>query len=209
MEQIAIERPRVVLMCEQYLPVAAQETLCIVAGSYLVFGDPASGRLAAQEQRFTFVWKRDENDDSLKICYCHVSHPLPPAPDSEPLSVSVSKQAYLYLKAVLMRQRQDEAVTVRDVDGTSWRIKPDEIVCVEARKQRTVLHCEKTDVTVHGCMGNVLEQLGLDMMYVHRSFAISPRHVASLEKRDLVMDNGLVIEIPTKRLSQVKKELFG
>ena len=42
MEQIAIERPRVVLMCEQYLPVAAQETLCIVAGSYLVFGDPAS-----------------------------------------------------------------------------------------------------------------------------------------------------------------------
>lgn len=47
------------------------------------------------------------------------------------------------------------------------------------------------------------------MMYVHRSFAISPRHVASLEKRDLVMDNGLVIEIPTKRLSQVKKELFG
>ena len=202
MEQIAIERPRVVLMCEQYLPVAAQETLCIVAGSYLVFGDPASGRLAAQEQR-------DENDDSLKICYCHVSHPLPPAPDSEPLSVSVSKQAYLYLKAVLMRQRQDEAVTVRDVDGTSWRINPDEIVCVEARKQRTVLHCEKTDVTVHGCMGNVLEQLGLDMMYVHRSFAISPRHVASLEKRDLVMDNGLVIEIPTKRLSQVKKELFG
>ena len=209
MEQIAIERPRVVLMCEQYLPVAAQETLCIVAGSYLVFGDPASGRLAAQEQRFTFVWKRDENDDSLKICYCHVSHPLPPAPDSEPLSVSVSKQAYLYLKAVLMRQRQDEAVTVRDVDGTSWRINPDEIVCVEARKQRTVLHCEKTDATVHGCMGNVLEQLGLDMMYVHRSFAISPRHVASLEKRDLVMDNGLVIEIPTKRLSQVKKELFG
>ena len=209
MEQIAIERPRVVLMCEQYLPVAAQETLCIVAGSYLVFGDPASGRLAAQEQRFTFVWKRDENDDSLKICYCHVSHPLPPAPDSEPLSVSVSKQAYLYLKAVLMRQRQDEAVTVRDVDGTSWRINLDEIVCVEARKQRTVLHCEKTDVTVHGCMGNVLEQLGLDMMYVHRSFAISPRHVASLEKRDLVMDNGLVIEIPTKRLSQVKKELFG
>ena len=62
---------------------------------------------------------------------------------------------------------------------------------------------------MHGCMGNVLEQLGLDMMYVHRSFAISPRHVASLEKRDLVMDNGLVIEIPTKRLSQVKKELFG
>ena len=58
MEQIAIERPRVVLMCEQYLPVAAQETLCIVAGSYLVFGAPASGRLAAQEQRFTFVWKR-------------------------------------------------------------------------------------------------------------------------------------------------------
>ena len=55
----------------------------------------------------------------------------------------------------------------------------------------------------------MLEQLGLDMMYVHRSFAISPRHVASLEKRDLVMDNGLVIEIPTKRLSQVKKELFG
>lgn len=98
---------------------------------------------------------------------------------------------------------------MRDVDGTSWRINPDEIVCVEARKQRTVLHCEKTDVTVHGCMGNVLEQLGLDMMYVHRSFAISPRHVASLEKRDLVMDNGLVIEIPTKRLSQVKKELFG
>ena len=47
------------------------------------------------------------------------------------------------------------------------------------------------------------------LMYVHRSFAISPRHVASLEKRDLVMDNGLVIEIPTKRLSQVKKELFG
>ena len=58
-------------------------------------------------------------------------------------------------------------------------------------------------------MANVLEQLGLELMYVHRSFAISPRHVASLEKRDLVMDNGLVIEIPTKRLSQVKKELFG
>mgnify|MGYP000214173944 FL=1 len=33
MEQIAIERPRVVLMCEQYLPVAAQETLCIVQGA--------------------------------------------------------------------------------------------------------------------------------------------------------------------------------
>ncbi|MFR1638207.1 MAG: LytTR family transcriptional regulator DNA-binding domain-containing protein [Eggerthellaceae bacterium] len=81
-------------------------------------------------------------------------------------------------------------------------------MCVEARKQRTVLHCEKTDVTVHGCMGSDAGATGLDMMYVHRSFAISPRHVASLEKRDLVMDNGLVIEIPTKRLSQVK-ELFG
>ncbi|MFQ9180459.1 MAG: hypothetical protein ACLR3C_11530 [Eggerthella lenta] len=63
MEQIAIERPRVVLMCEQYLPLPPRRP-CASWRELPGFGDPASGRLAAQEQRFTFVWKRDENDDS-------------------------------------------------------------------------------------------------------------------------------------------------
>lgn len=64
---------------------------------------------------------------------------------------------------------------MRDVDGTSWRIKPDEIVCVEARKQHRASLREdgRNGARLH--RGNVLEQLGLDMMYVHRSFAISPR----------------------------------
>ncbi len=198
-----------VLTRERYVPVVDQDPIYVVAGSYLGFSDPASGRLVAQEQRFTFVWKHENADSSPKICHYHVSNPLPLTADGESFSVSVSKQAYLYIKAILRQQRQQEALVVRDAEGVSRRIRPDDIVCVEARKQRTVLHCANEDVTVYGCMGNVLDELGLNMVYVHRSFAVSTRHVANLDKRNLVMDNGLSIEIPAKRLSQVRKDLFG
>lgn len=209
MESIMATRPRVVLMRERYAPIAVQDPICVVAGSYLGFSDPASDQLVAQEQRFTFVWRREGSGNPPKICHCHVSNPLPATAEGELQSVSVSRQTYLYIKAMLLQQRRQEAITVRDVQGVSRRISPDDIVCVEARKQRTVLHCSNGDVVVHGCMSNVLNDLDLDMVCVHRSFAVSARHVANLDKRNLTMDNGFAIEVPAKRLSHVRKELFG
>lgn len=207
MEEITRTRPRVVLANERYVPIVANATLCVTAGSYLGFSDPASGQVLAQEQRFTFVW--DAAGSSPKIRHYHVSNPLQIAVDDESFPARMGRQTYRYVEAILRQRSRKDSIVVHDVQGAAHLVQPDSIVYAEARKQHTLLHCANADVVLYGCMGGVLDRLDVNLVRVHRSFAVNPRHVERLDKRSLVMDDGSVIEVPTKRLAQAKADLLG
>lgn len=207
MEEITRGRPRVVLANERYVPVAAAAELCVTAGSYLGFSDPSSGQVLAQEQRFTFVW--DAAGPSPKIRHYHVSNPLQIAVNDESFPAHMGRQTYLYVEAILRQRSRKDSIAVHDVQGVAHLVQPGSVVYAEARKQHTLLHCPNADIVLYGCMSGVLDRLDLNLVRVHRSFAVNPRHVERLDKRDLVMDDGSVIEIPTKRLAQAKADLLG
>ena len=207
MVAITRTRPRVVLANERYVPIVASEAFCVTAGSYLGFSDPSTGQVLAQEQRFTFVW--DVAGPAPKIRHYHVSNPLQIAADDESFPTRMGRQTYRYVEAILRQRSRQDSIVVHDVQGIARRVQPDGIVFAEARKQHTLLHCANADIVLYGCMGSVLNQLKLNLVRVHRSFAVNPRHVERLDKRNLVMDDGSVIEIPTKRLAQAKADLLG
>lgn len=219
---------RAILIGERYETVCESERLCVVNGSYLRFSDlggaPSAVRIAS-----AFIWDRRCEPPRLRqyrisstpcatgdVASCAgVGSGSNRDPDSAAdartgTGTGSGANAGRSPNARTARPlRSVDAVSVRDVDGTMHRFTRADVYSLEATGARTVIRTASSSITVRGCLTAVIDELRLNLVRVHRSFAVNPAHVTSLAHQTLMLDNGSQIKVPVKRLRHVKNDLFS
>lgn len=178
--------------------------LCIVTGQYLISTDPAAGQISAQIQRFTFVWT--VTDDGLKLRHVHISTPMQRRP-GEHFYTWLGRENYAYVQAVLDHERKSRLISFRDTSGDVHWVMPEDVVYIAARRQYTEVQCKDQRFILRRGIGSICDARRDLLVRVHRSFAVNPMHLKTMEGNVLHLDDGTDVEVPRKRLAQVRRAL--
>jgi len=101
-----------------------------------------------------------------------------------------------------------EAMVHRSVfqisDGTS-DICPSEIWMIEAMVHRSVLYTQKEKYIIKTSFHEVMKKLEMEkgIILVHRSFLINLKHVASITRNELILDNGMKAPLSRGKAKEV------
>ncbi len=195
------------VMCsnEEFKCILSEWPLALVTGQYLASTDPSTKQISAQLHRMTFVWRVFE--DGLKIVHYHDSSPMA-RKEGERFNTWLGRENYAYMRAILNRERRSRLVSLRDTSGNVHWVMPEDIVYATAHRQYTDIHCLNQCITLRKGIGDIVEARKEILVRVHRSFAVNPAHLRSMEGNILHLDDGTDVEVPRKRLSQVRKELM-
>lgn len=195
------------LMCsnEEFRCILSEWPIAIVTGQYLASTDPSTKQISAQLHRMTFVWRVGEA--GLRIIHYHDSSPMARR-EGERFNTWIGRENYAYMRAILNRERRSRLVSFRDTGGSVHWVMPEDIIYATAHRQYTDIQCSDQTITLRKGIGEIVEQRKGILVRVHRSYAINPAHLKSMEGNILHLDDGTDVEVPRKRLSQVRKELM-
>ena len=103
--------------------------------------------------------------------------------------------------------RRQKRKVVFYAGGSEIRLRPEEIVYVESFRKNQVLHMAEEEIRLSSNFAAVLEELsGRGFIQIHKSYAVNYRMIRSINKSEVVLDNGLHLPIGRSRLSQVEQE---
>ncbi|MBO7675190.1 MAG: LytTR family transcriptional regulator [Atopobiaceae bacterium] len=192
---------------EAYTVAYVDETVCCVAGNFLVLTPPNSDKIYAHWHRCTFVWCRKGRRPLL--VHMHLSSPVGYVEDGEGYPISAGTETYRYMRSLMKLGSSRKSVSLYDVDGTVHWVHPSQIIYLEANRKRTVVHCMTKDIVVPAVIRDAVEMVDNKIMRVHRSYAVNRDHVVELKAGRLLLDDGTSIAIPAKRIADVRAELTG
>lgn len=84
-----------------------------------------------------------------------------------------------------------------------------DILCMEAQNQNIMIYTAQQSYSVRYNLGDYENELAKDGFFrIHRGYLVSLRHVKSLGKHDLTLDNGIVLPVSRTKEKALKDALF-
>ena len=111
---------------------------------------------------------------------------------------------FLHLRAEKRRE-----LTVRTQEGEEERIRTQDIRFIESRGHTCVIHAHGREVSVRRSIDELAAELDAGFFRCHKSFLLNFAHVAKLEKRAFLMDDGTSVPISAANLSKSKSALLA
>lgn len=104
-----------------------------------------------------------------------------------------------------------ESQIVIKVAGGIRQIQPNDIVYCESQKNYQALHLAEEVYRVRMTAGKLWEMLENYSQFGRcgRSYILNMNHIVSVEREEIVMDNGSTIYIPRNKASEFKKVYFA
>lgn len=196
---------KVTISEEEYRIVSAGERVCSVAGRFIAISQPDGDQILAQWYRFTFVWRFVEGQP--RLAHLHLSVPREGEAQWEHFPMRADSDTYRYMKSLAKLGSSRHNVSLYDTEGTVHWVHPSQVIYLEAQRKRTVVHCMTRDIVVPSVIKDAVEMIGPKIVRIHRSYAVNRDHVVELKAGRLLLDNGVSIAIPQKRLADVRASL--
>ncbi len=178
--------------------------LCIATAQYLISTNPSANKISAQTQRVTFVWA--STDEGIRLKHAHVSIPMKRRP-GEHFYTWLGRENYAYVQAVLNHERKSRLISFRDTSGDVHWVMPEDVVYVVAHRQYAEVKCKDQCLVLRRGIGSICDARSDLLVRVHRSYAVNPMHLRTMEGNVLHLNDGTTIEVPRKRLAQVRRAL--
>lgn len=178
---------------------------CSVAGRYMVTTDPEAGVFLQVQQRCLFIWVKKGSDEP-KIACIYVSNPMGELnlEKEEQFHNALGKVAWRYLKSGLEEKLERKRCSIQDKTGVIHFFFPYEMEYVEAKGHDLYLHLLNQVIVIKKSFSSFMEEYGLELIQVHRSYAVNPGCVSKLSMTGLMMDSGAVIPVPLKKQTEVR-----
>lgn len=192
---------------EEYSVFTCSESVCGVAGQFLVLEPHDAEQISARWHRCTFVWRKSGRRTLLS--HLHLSEPMDFVERGESYPIHAGTETYRYMRSLMKLGSSRKSVSLYDVEGTVHWVHPSQIIYLEANRKRTVVHCMTKDIVVPAVIRDAIEMAGPKIIRVHRSFAVNRDHVVELKGGRLLLGDGTSIAIPAKRVADVRAELMG
>lgn len=111
-------------------------------------------------------------------------------------------------RAVQMLNKQ-EAALLLPVDGQTVRIPVSQIQVVEAFAHSVSIVTPSCTWSVRMSISDIEKQLGDGFVRCHRSYLVGLRHVASLSKTDVTLDNGRIVPMSRSAAQQMHRAFIS
>lgn len=101
-------------------------------------------------------------------------------------------------------------ITIKSAGGVR-QIQPNDIVYCESQKNYQVMHLTAGEYKVRMTAGRLWEMLENFSQFDRcgRSFILNMDHIVSVEREEVIMDNGITIYIPRNKAAEFKKVYFA
>ena len=183
----------------------------LVAARYGLVHDSQEADEASTSVLQSSVWTADidQPDAQVKLVACHTSLPEEQSAASVISAESIRSFASELLRASGARTNEEGKVSLqaRDSKGLTHWVQPSSVIYVEASHQYTNVYCRDRSIRLRTPFSTVLEQLGNVVIKVHRSYAINPAYVSTLENEMLYLTTGDKVPVPAKRVKTVRAAL--
>ena len=190
----------------------------LVAARYSVGRDSQESDEVSASVLQSFVWiaDSDQPDARVKLVACHISLPEEQSAGSGISAESIRSFASELLRASGTRTNGElktspkegkVSLQARDSKGLTHWVQPSSVIYVEASHQYTNVYCRDRSIRLRTPFSTVLEQLGNVVIKVHRSYAVNPAYVSTLENEMLYLTTGDKVPVPAKRVKTVRAAL--
>lgn len=120
--------------------------------------------------------------------------------------------AYLSGKPTCLEIRQinptGKKLELRDLARESCFVWEDEIIYIESMKEHLFWKNRLDVIETTGSLTEAEKHLSDFFVRIHRSYIVNKRHVRSVKRFGVCMDNGETLQIPSKRYLEVKRQLM-
>lgn len=110
------------------------------------------------------------------------------------------------LRAALIPDRR-LALQAHGADGTTHWVSSHSVVYVVAAHQYTDIYCRDRLIHLRASFSDVIKQLSVCVVRVHRSYAVNPLYISHLKGVKLHLTNGVQVPIPIKQRRRIRMEL--
>lgn len=190
----------------------------LVAARYSLVHDSQEADEVSTSVLQSFVWTADidQTDAHVKLVACHTSLPEEQSTSSGISAESIRSFASELLRASGARTNGElttspkegkVSLQARDSKGLTHWVQPSSVIYVEASHQYTNVYCRDRSIRLRTPFSTVLEQLGNVVIKVHRSYAVNPAYVSTLENEMLYLTTGDKVPVPAKRVKTVRAAL--
>lgn len=157
------------------------------------------------QQRCLFIWVKKGSDEP-KIACIYVSNPMGELnlEKEEQFHNALGKVAWRYLKSGLEEKLERKRCSIQDKTEVIHFFFPYEMEYVEAKGHDLYLHLLNQVIVIKKSFSSFMEEYGLELIQVHRSYEVNPGCVSKLSMTGLMMDSGAVIPVPLKKQTEVR-----
>lgn len=108
-----------------------------------------------------------------------------------------------------IRKIKDSRILIK-ISGGIRQIQPDEIVYCESQKNYQILYLRTDKLKIRMTNGKLWEILEGFPQFTRcgRSYILNMNHVISIEREELILNDGSVIYLPRNKLAEFKKSYF-
>lgn len=190
----------------------------LVAARYSINRADQTGKTDSTSVQQSMVWAADDSDPGLhlKLVACHISLLGDQPNDNSVTAESVRSFASEFLRSSESHaggttknpvREAKVALQARDSKGLTHWVQPSSVVYVEAAHQYTNVYCRDRSIRLRTPFSTVVDQLGDVVIKVHRSYAVNPAYVSTLENEMLYLVTGDKVPVPAKRVKAVRATL--
>lgn len=181
------------------------ENLAVVVGQFNAVTDEQADGILAVHQRITFQYLL--TDGEWKILHLHVSNEYSELVGDEVYPIKMSRETYRYLQQLLAKKFMDSKKLTLEEAAETYFINPDEIVCVEAMKNRSIIHCMTKTIVSSKPIGTLEQKLPANFYRAHRGFLVNCNSIVKISRFMLELQGGLTIPLPEKRYTAIREEI--
>lgn len=185
---------------------------CLIMGDFHLFLGEGRSSTPVISKPIRLVYDWCIIGDEPRLRYLEISFPLTvrDLPTSLASSVSEGPNA---VGMPLGEVFEERLLEVHDPSRTTLLFGTDDILCIEADGRRSRIHLRNDTVPVTENIGTIERLLSSEdgdpspFIRVHRTFLINGWHLRSISADGAVLDDGTVVPVSARRLSQIRSDL--
>ena len=181
------------------------ENLAVVVGQFNAVTDEQADGILATHQRITFQYLLTGGE--WKILHMHVSNEYSELVGDEVYPIKMSRETYQYMQQLLAKKFMDSKKLTLKEDAETYFINPDEIICVEAMKNRSIIHCMTKTIVSSKPIGTLEQKLPANFYRAHRSFLVNCNSIVKISRFLLELQGGMTIPLPEKRYMVIRDDI--
>lgn len=197
----------VTLSDEEYHLLFHERNIWILYGRHKVTFTSDKELLHAP-MRFTFIWKR--YDDELKLLHLHASC-SGDVPAKQALGKAIpdcgESPIMQHFEKILSLPSSSRRLVFKDLNGVHRYLLPEEVVYLEADLQRTTVHTKDESFRIHGLISETERSMPDGFYRIHKSYLLNTSYVESIFRYKAKLSDGRLLPIGRDRYMSFKKYL--
>lgn len=197
--------PRVYLQGQEYSIVYNDRNTCLVAGRYIACTEEGEPMVLSETQRFTFVWKLEE--ERLSLIHLHLSNALHILEDGEDFPRKAGLETAAYLQRLLSDWTVNEKIVVMGTGRREHIVPVMDIMYVVADGEYCRVYTVQRTISCTESFKSVREGLGKDFFQVHRGIMVNVTCVRMVEPGSLTLFDGTKLPVAKRRMTAFRNRI--